>query len=279
MTFGARLKELRINKGWTQEQLGKKIGVQKAAINKYEKGLINNPKDKTINKLANLFNVSPSYLRGYEDDKLNVGYLYFKMLLEKYSENTQQGKALRYFDKEQRDKMLISKVDDILKSQYIKDVNRDLKSMVDKLELAEMINDYFSDIYMNEVKTNNNLIDLVLSELYGIEELANNYNIYKTKRNFENNDLDIIGSVKEIELGIDSSLQEKILLLTSQIISEIEKLKKDFADNPSRKGLSIVIKDKYYQTINYKIINEIKTDEEINMEIENMINTEKDKGD
>ncbi|MCH4984907.1 helix-turn-helix domain-containing protein [Macrococcoides goetzii] len=279
MTFGERLKELRVKKGWTQEQLGEKIGVQKAAINKYEKGLIKNPKDKTINKLAKLFNVSPSYIRGYEDEKLNVGYLYFDILLKKYSENTQEGKALRYFNKDQREKMLISQIDNILKSQHIQKEYQDLKSMADKLELAEMVNDYFSDIYMNEVKTNNNLTDLVLSELYGIEELANNYNIYKTKRNFENNDLDIIGSVKEIELGIDSSLQEKILLLTSQIISEIEKLKKDLADNPSRKGLSIVIKDKYYQTINYKIINEIKTDEEINMEIEDMINTIKNKGD
>lgn len=39
MDMGERIKQLRIANGLTQEELGKYIGVQKAAIRKYEKKL------------------------------------------------------------------------------------------------------------------------------------------------------------------------------------------------------------------------------------------------
>lgn len=44
MNTGEIIKQLRLRRGMSQEELGKKIGVQKAAINKYEKGLVVNLK-------------------------------------------------------------------------------------------------------------------------------------------------------------------------------------------------------------------------------------------
>ena len=44
MTTGERIRQLRIEHDMTQEELGAKIGVQKAAIYKYETGLIVNLK-------------------------------------------------------------------------------------------------------------------------------------------------------------------------------------------------------------------------------------------
>ena len=38
MDMGERIKYLRNLKGWTQEELGAKVGMQKSAIAKYEKG-------------------------------------------------------------------------------------------------------------------------------------------------------------------------------------------------------------------------------------------------
>lgn len=38
MTFGARLREMRLRRGFTQEQLGQKIGVAKSTLTGYEKG-------------------------------------------------------------------------------------------------------------------------------------------------------------------------------------------------------------------------------------------------
>ncbi len=68
MDLGKTLKKLRIEKGLTQEELGKIIGVQKSAIHKYESGIVENMKRSTIDKLAKFFDVSPSYLLGYSND-------------------------------------------------------------------------------------------------------------------------------------------------------------------------------------------------------------------
>ena len=44
MTTGERIRQLRIEHQMTQEELGAKVGVQKAAIYKYENGLVVNLK-------------------------------------------------------------------------------------------------------------------------------------------------------------------------------------------------------------------------------------------
>lgn len=68
MNMGDRIKNLRISHNMTQEELGKKIGVQKSAIRKYEKGEVVNIKRATIETLSKIFNVSPSYLMCIDDN-------------------------------------------------------------------------------------------------------------------------------------------------------------------------------------------------------------------
>lgn len=65
---GEIIKKLRKEKNITQEQLGDIIGVKKSAIAKYESGRVENLKRSSIEKLANFFNVSPSYLLDIKDD-------------------------------------------------------------------------------------------------------------------------------------------------------------------------------------------------------------------
>lgn len=69
MNMGERLKELRLQKGATQEEVGKVISVSKATIMKYEKGLVENLKRSSIEKLAKYFNVAPSYLMCMDEEK------------------------------------------------------------------------------------------------------------------------------------------------------------------------------------------------------------------
>ena len=70
MTIGDRIKSLRLQKGLSQEELGAKVGVKKAAINKYEKGIVVNLKQSMIAKLADALGVSPIYLMGFDDEQL-----------------------------------------------------------------------------------------------------------------------------------------------------------------------------------------------------------------
>ena len=68
---GARIKYLRQLTGISQEELGKRVGVQRAAINKYEKGTVTNIPIHTIEKIAAVFDVSPTYIVGWNGDKEN----------------------------------------------------------------------------------------------------------------------------------------------------------------------------------------------------------------
>ena len=52
MEVGKLIKEARLEKGLTQQQLGDIVGVQKSAIAKYENGRVVNIKRSTLQKLA-----------------------------------------------------------------------------------------------------------------------------------------------------------------------------------------------------------------------------------
>ena len=73
MTTGERIRQLRIEHQMTQEELGAKVGVQKAAIYKYENGLVVNLKRSTLEKLAIVLETTPTYLMGLEDDEPTAG--------------------------------------------------------------------------------------------------------------------------------------------------------------------------------------------------------------
>ena len=70
MTTGERIRALRQAAKLSQEELGARIGVQKAAIHKYETGLVVNLKKSTLEKLAQALHTTPAYLLGLEDPGL-----------------------------------------------------------------------------------------------------------------------------------------------------------------------------------------------------------------
>lgn len=59
---GERIKTLRLSLGMTQEELGNKVGVKRAAINKYETGVVYNIKRDMQIKLADALGVDPAWL-------------------------------------------------------------------------------------------------------------------------------------------------------------------------------------------------------------------------
>lgn len=74
---GEYIKELRTKKGMTQEELGSLVGVKKAAVQKWESGLVQNLKRNTIKQLAEIFNVSPvSFVDDTSAEASNVAAVY-----------------------------------------------------------------------------------------------------------------------------------------------------------------------------------------------------------
>ena len=65
-TFHERLRATRIEKGFTQEQLAKAVGVTKSTMAKYDRGELE-PNVKNIKKIAQVLGVSVDYLLGIDD--------------------------------------------------------------------------------------------------------------------------------------------------------------------------------------------------------------------
>lgn len=111
---GTRIKELRMLSGMSQEELGRRVGVQRAAINKYEVGTVQNIPLSTIEKIADIFEVSPQYIVGWNEDNYSSLSMEVKIihgiqrfygkdaveLLEHYDQLTTKGKkrVLQYLD-------------------------------------------------------------------------------------------------------------------------------------------------------------------------------------
>lgn len=70
MGAGDKLKELRISKGFTLEELGQKVGVGKSTIRKWEQGMIANIKADKVQKLADALEVDPVFIIGLYGESL-----------------------------------------------------------------------------------------------------------------------------------------------------------------------------------------------------------------
>ena len=68
LEFGNTLKALRISHGYSQQQLGAKIGVSQSSIKMYENMQRLPPLDVVVN-MAKIFNVSVNFMLGVENTR------------------------------------------------------------------------------------------------------------------------------------------------------------------------------------------------------------------
>lgn len=68
MEMGMKIKELRLKRGLTLEQLGDRVGVGKSTVRKWESGMIANMRRDKIAKIADALGVSPAYLMGWDEN-------------------------------------------------------------------------------------------------------------------------------------------------------------------------------------------------------------------
>ena len=67
MTMAERICERRKELGFTQEELALALGLQKAALAKYERGRVENIKQAVLLKMAELLRCTPAYLMGWSN--------------------------------------------------------------------------------------------------------------------------------------------------------------------------------------------------------------------
>jgi transcriptional regulator with XRE-family HTH domain len=86
-----RIKELRLKYKYTMEALSELIGVSKSTIAKWENGYVDNIRQDNIIKLAEVFNVSPTYILGYVESEEEIRLKEFSDL---YKQLTSEQKTL-----------------------------------------------------------------------------------------------------------------------------------------------------------------------------------------
>ena len=72
MNIGEKIKFLRCQSGYTQEELAISAKTTKQTIHKYETGIISNIPASKIKAIADKLNTTPAYLMGWEDDNTVV---------------------------------------------------------------------------------------------------------------------------------------------------------------------------------------------------------------
>lgn len=84
---GQRIRSARKNKDMTMKDLGKKVNLSEATIQRYENGLIKNVDINLINKLSEFLDVSSNYLMGLDETILDSEFEEMISFLSRYGVN------------------------------------------------------------------------------------------------------------------------------------------------------------------------------------------------
>lgn len=68
-TTGERIREMRIRRKLTLDDVAKKLNVNRQAVYKYEHGVVTNIPLENLEIMAEMFGTTPEYLAGWTDDK------------------------------------------------------------------------------------------------------------------------------------------------------------------------------------------------------------------
>lgn len=68
--FSKKIKDLRISRGLTLQEVGDIVGVGKSTVRKWENGMIENMRRDKIAKLATALGVTPGFLMGWDEDPI-----------------------------------------------------------------------------------------------------------------------------------------------------------------------------------------------------------------
>lgn len=107
MEFKDKIKSLRLECGFTMEDLAKKIGVSTPTIQRYESGEIKNIRRDKIKSLADALNTDPLYLMDIESTP-------------EYKEGTEKARLLKKYSLLSSDnkQVVLNLIDNLLQTQH-----------------------------------------------------------------------------------------------------------------------------------------------------------------
>ena len=128
MRIGERIKQRRLELGYTADMLAKMLNKNRATIYRYENGDIENMPIDVLEPLAKALNTTPAYLMGWKDSEQSVE----QKSTEGYYTDREAAEFAEYLRTRPGARMLFSAAKDISKE--------DLEKAVEYIELLKLKN-------------------------------------------------------------------------------------------------------------------------------------------
>lgn len=124
MDIGARIYQKRTKLGMTLEEVGKKVGVGKSTVRKWETGDIESMRVDKVALLANALNVSPLYIMGFDTDTLDLSPHEAKVIKAYREKPEMQSSVDKLLDINKDDKLKSLSMKELLEANRLEDAPR-----------------------------------------------------------------------------------------------------------------------------------------------------------
>lgn len=212
----------RKDKGLSQADLAKRIGVTRQSISLYENNS-REPKIDTWQKLSNVLGVSMPYLMGEKTAEfyLSTANYVYECLLKSDDVSAHQKKALEYFKGEDRKALLIDVIQHAMQTPAFKESKGESLLSHPSMYLWISILSEATDRYEDAVKTNENIIYKALYKVSELDTLVEEYaNLHDEELQLE--DLNVLDVYQEG--GVSDDLLDEIKRLSNKLKAELESL-------------------------------------------------------
>ncbi|QYG31943.1 helix-turn-helix domain-containing protein [Mammaliicoccus sciuri] len=260
--IGKRIRQIRVGLGLSMAKFGEEIDksspVKSGVVSNWENGK-QIPNNQRIKRIAELGNKTVDYLLyGNDEEAYKIGLDFYYHLINEYSESTQIGKALRFFDDKKRKSLIINSINRLFNIPILNEKIKTLNDVKENYGYADWMKDVFYEEYKRLVKTNTNLIysveDNILDSLCELEEIENAKDIYTYYPNDSEfpNLSDSVIRIQTIDKGINLKLIEELENILSKTQKEILKLKEKYPDENYKYDNSTLLKVLDHDTAKFK---------------------------
>ena len=156
MNFGEKIKQLRLEKNWTQEFVANKLNISMGAVSRYETGMYEPKSLDLVKDFSNLFEVSTDYLLGKSEFKTN------QQEMDDFMSKNTSILILKTIDRYYYEYVIPCS----LKEEDINKLVSLLSNIKDKETSKKAIDEYLNKFEDNNIKKKvNELIDIILKEI------------------------------------------------------------------------------------------------------------------
>lgn len=241
---GQRIKRVRLARGDTLKAFGELINnASKGMVSNWERGE-NLPNKTRLAKIAQIGDITVNeLLYGTSEEHLKIAQEVYEAALKASDISANQAKALRYFKKAQCKSIIAESLD-----HYLSSIAYDPDEGIDILTLRTFIINGFEDKYIDEAKTNTNLIELVSTAL--IDTNVKEYAVLDDS-SFITPDKRYSVFVTKVSGNVNQELRIKVMRLIDQTLAQLKQLKNQYPDETNADFDEITVYDNHLRKLTF----------------------------